>query len=110
MLSRDIASNWSVLGRIFMKAPVHFQVQTLVKTLSLEFFHKHQQFQSHEQITEERRRVALTVVPECGNYFTHSTTDWDKHLRNCEEECLFLMLSRVKNLLRATMSQDRLDD
>jgi len=72
--------------------------------------HKHQQFQSHEQITEERRRVALTVIPECGNYFAHSTTDWDKQLRNCEEEYLFSTLSRVKNLLRATMSQDLLDD
>jgi len=41
--------------------------------------HRHQQ--SHEQITEERRRVALTVVPECDNCFAHSTNDWDKQLR-----------------------------
>src|ERR1043165_2946210 len=51
--------------------------------------------------------VALGVIPECGNCFADSPNDLNY---KCEGERSFLTLSRVKNHLRATMSQDRLDD
>ena len=71
------------------------------------FLYRHQQ--SHEQIrpTEERRRVAVTIVTECdNNCFAHWTNDW---VSNCERKRSFLRLSGARSHLRATTSQYRLD-
>src|SRR6218665_4034673 len=79
--------------------------QKCPESQSFEIFYRHQQ--SHEQITEENRRVAITIVPECdNNCFAHSTKDW---VSNCERERSFLRLSSAKSHLRATTSQYRLD-
>src|SRR6218665_2598038 len=73
----------------------------------MNFLHRHEQ--SHEQITEERRRVAHTVVPECDNRLIALRIQQTIGISNCEGERSFSTLSRAKNHLRATTSQYRLD-